>query len=235
MRKVLLSTIIAVLFLAGSIHAEVMPDPETHRVIGGLYSLACAVKLNAKPHSDISQLRQFFVNVPEDAQLRTEGGSLWVGVKVGELSTARHFLRTKAAELGIMESPGGYAWMSGEYAWLKADSVSLTAANGSGQDSGAVFLSTQGQDTWWLAHPDFTKQAARQVIAKFGVKDAPELHRPSGEKQSIYESVKPSSVRVPDKMHVGTRSKNSMDVELGTDVIFSPIPNIHHRSQGGND
>ena len=233
MRKVLVSTIIAVLLLSMSVRAEVNPDLETHRVIGGLYSLACAIRLNGKTDPQITQLRQFFTDIPKDSQLRTENGSVWVGVKVGELSTARRYLRTHAAELSIMEAPGGYAWMSGEYAWLKADGLSLTAANGS--DSDSVFLTTQGQDTWWLAHPDFTKQAARQVIAKFGVKDAPELHRPSGEKQTLYESVKPSSVRIPDKMHVGTRRKNSMDIELGTDVIFSPIPNIQRRNQGGND
>ncbi|MBQ3654906.1 MAG: hypothetical protein II954_10895 [Synergistaceae bacterium] len=233
MRKILVSTIIAVLLFSMAVHAEVIPDLETHRVIGGLYSLACAASLNGKPDPQISQLRQFFTDLPKDSQLLSKNGSLWVGVKVGELSTARRYLRTHAAELSIMESPGGYAWMSGEYAWLKADGLFLRAANGS--DSGSVFLTTQGQDTWWLAHPDFTTQAARQVIAKFGVNDAPELRRPSGEKQSLYESVKPSSVRVPDKIHVGTRSKNSMDIELGTDVIFSPIPNIHRRNQGGND
>ncbi len=229
MRKVLLSTIIAVLLFSIAVHAEVIPDLETHRVIGGLYSLVCAARLNGNTNPQISQLRQFFTDLPKDSQLLNKNGSLWVGVKVGELSTARRFLRSRASELSIMEAPGGYAWMSGEYAWLKVDGLSLRAANGS--DSGSIFLTTQGQDTWWLAHPDFTKQAARQVIAKFGVEDAPELHRPSGETQSLYESVKPSSVRVPDKMHVGTRSKNSMDIELGTDVIFSPIPNIQRRNQ----
>ncbi len=231
MRKVLVLIIIAVLCLSGYACANVEADPEIHRVIGGLYTLACAVELNGKTEPQIQQLRQYFSDVPNDwystVQISRVNNALWAGVSVGKISTARQFLRTHAQELGICESPEGYAWLGGYYAWLKISGLSgLRAARGTGTDSGLVFLNMNNSDLWWMASPSFTNQAAKSVISKHAAKNHPELHKPSGIHTSIYESVKPSDVRKPGDMHVGRR-RNSFDkeIELGRDVdlIFNPL------------
>ena len=231
MRKVFVSVMIAVLCLAGCACASVEADPEIHRVIGGLYSLACAVELNGNPEPHINQLRQYFSDVPNDwystVQVSHVNNAVWAGVSVGKTSTARQFLRKHSQELGICESPEGYAWLGGDYAWLKVSGISgLRAARGKGTDSGAVFLNVQGSESWWMASPSFTPQTAKSVIAKHGIKNPPELHKPSGVHTSIYESVKPSDVKKPGDMHVG-RKRSSFDKEIGTrgdvDIIFNPL------------
>ena len=232
MKKIFVSVMIAVLCLSGYAYGNVEADPEIHRVIGGLYSLACAVELNGTSEPQIRQLRQYFSDVPNDwysqVQISRVNNAVWAGVFVGKISTARQFLRGHAQELGICESPEGYAWLGGEYAWLKVSGLSgLRAARGKGTDSGAVFLNVQGSDSWWMASPSFTPQAAKSVLTKHGIKNPPELHKPSGIHTSIYEEVKPSDVRKPADMHVGRR-RNSFDkeIELGRDVdlILNPLP-----------
>lgn len=239
MRKIFVSVVLALFVLCGNAFAEVEPDTELHDIIGGLYSLTCAAALNGETQPHINQLRKYFADVPNDwystVQLSTESNAVWAGVAVGKFSSARKFLREHSAELDILDSPGGYAWLGGAYAWMKAADIvngklkpsGIIASRGKGRDSGLVFLSTKGQESWWTASPSFTPQAAKDVISRWGVKNAPELHRPSGvHGQSVYESVKPSDVKKPGDMHVGRR-KSSFDVrmDLGTDVIFDPMPN----------
>ncbi|MBQ9433904.1 MAG: hypothetical protein IJU26_06780 [Synergistaceae bacterium] len=231
MRKVFVSAVLALLCLAGSACANVEADPEIHRVIGGLYSLACAAELNGNSEPQVRQLRQYFSDVPNDwystVQVSRVNNAVWAGVAVGKMSTARQFLRTHAQELGICDSPEGYAWLGGEYAWLKVSGISgLRAARGKGTDSGAVFLNVEGSDSWWMGVPSFTPQTAKSVIARHGMKNPPELHKPSGIHTSIYESVKPSDVRKPADMHVGRkRSSFDKEIEIGRDVdlIFNPL------------
>ena len=199
MRKVFVSAAVCLLLAAASACANVEQDTELHRVIGGLYSLSCAVSLSGESQPGISQLRRYFSDVPNDwyttAKVERAKGSLWVGVAVGKYSTARKFLREHSAELGIYDSPNGYEWLGGDFAWLKVST--LKAARGAGTDAGTVFLSAGG-DSWWVASPSFTIQAAKTVISKWGVKRAPELHRPSGVSDSLYEAVKPSDVQKPE-------------------------------------
>ena len=241
MRKIFVSVVLALFVLTGQVNAfaAVEPDTELHGVIGGLYSLTCAAALNGETQPHINQLRKYFADVPNDwyntVQLSTEKNAVWAGVAVGKFSSARKFLREHSAELGILDSPGGYAWLGGAYAWVKAADIvngrlkpsGIIAARGKGRDSGLVFLSTNGQEFWWMGSPSFTPQAAKDIISRWGVKNAPELHRPSGVySESVYESVRPSDVKKPGDMHVGRR-KSSFDVrmDLGKDVIFDPFPN----------
>ena len=229
MRKVFVSVIITVFMFAGYACAEVEPDAELHSVIGGLYSLAAAVSINDNPTPHINQLRQYFVNVPDNwhnqIQLSRVHKDVWAGIAVGKYSSARRFLRANAQELGLYESPEGYSWLGGDFVWLKLFAVKLKAAKGTGSDSESLFLSADG-NRWWLSEPVFKKEASREILRRFGVKNAPELHGPSGVRESIYESVKPADVQKPADIHWG-RKKSSfdMDIELGKDVIFDPIPN----------
>ena len=232
MRKIFVSVIIAVLFTAGTAPAAVEQDTEIHNVIGGLYALAGAAKLNGN-HSSINQLARYFADVPdgwlERVQLSRVNNSLWAGISVGKYSTARRYLRNNAQKLGIYESPEGYSWLGGDFAWINVSHLALKAANGSGQDSGLVFLSSDGE-SWWAAMPSFSRRAESEILKMFGVKNAPELHRPAGVRESLYESVKPSGVKKPEDMHVGRkRTSLDMEVELGKDLIFDPIPNRHRR------
>ncbi len=221
------------------VYAEVEQDTELHRVIGGLYSLAAAVNLNGGVNPGTASLRRYFgSDVPSDwlsaSKVVREGGAVWVGVPVGKYSSARQYLRNNSKELAVFDSPGGYAWLGGDYAWMKAADISgnsirpvkILASMGSGSDSDAVFFSTQGRPEWWQASPSFGANSAKMVIDMFGVKNAPELHRPGGvSRSSIYDEVRPSSVGMPGKMHVGHRKSSfDMSIEMG-DVIFNPIPN----------
>ena len=235
--KKFLAAATAVLFMAFPVCAEVEQDMELHRVIGGLYTLAAAVNLYGVVNPGPAALSRYFggnasAEWHSTSRIEPQNGAIWVGVPVGKYSTARQYLRSRSKELAILDSPGGYAWLGGEYAWLKAADVSgnsikpvkLFAAMGSGSDSSAVFL-TQNQDQWWKAEPEFMSNSVKLVMDKFGVKNAPELHSPKGaSRSSIYDEVRPSSVGVPDKMHVGQK-KSSFDfgIEMG-DVIFNPIP-----------
>lgn len=235
MRKIFVAAIIIVLAFTIAAIAEVDPNTELHRVIGGLYSLVCAVDLNANPNPHINQLRQFFTGIPDDwhnqVQLSRLDREVWTGVAVGKFSTARQYLRDNSAQLGIAEEPGSYSWLGESYAWLKASVVkNIKAARGTGKDSGIVFLSTDGVN-WWQAFPNFSKEAANEIIRRWGVKKVPELHSPSGsETQSIYESVRPSGVQKPKDIHLRRRKSSfDMSINLGTDVYIDPVPNRRRR------
>lgn len=228
MRKLLL-VIVLIMSISSCAFADVEPDRELHKVIGGFYSLAAAVDLNESLKPNINQLGKFFVNMPENVQLSQVKNSIWAGVEVVKNSSVRNYLRSHSSELGITESPEGYEWLGGDYAWMKiADIVKgkivpikFLASEGDGE----IFFNVDGQNSWWMANPNFTAQASQEILSKFGV-NQPDLHAPSKTSRvSIYESVRPSEVRTPEKMHVG-RKRNSFDVELEIgDIRFDPIPN----------
>lgn len=229
MRKIFMLAFIGIFCIASIAFTDVVQDSEVHKVIGGLYSLAASVSINGSNTSHINQLRQYFTGLPDDwhnqVQLSRVHNSMWAGIAVDKYSSARRFLRSHAQELGITEAPEGYTWLGGDFAWLNLSGLRLKAAKGSGKDSGVIFLSADG-NSWFMSPYDFTKEALREIMRRFGVKKAPELHRPSAVRQSIYESVKPSDVRRPENMHVGRkRSSFDMEIEMGKDVIFDPIPN----------
>ena len=234
MRKIFVSVIIAAMCFAGNASAEVEQDVELHRVIGGLYSLVCAVNINDNPEPHINQLRQYFVNVPNNwnnqVQLSRVNKSVWAAVNVGKYSSARKYLRANAQTMGVAETPEGYAWLGGEDVWVKVSDVKLSAAKGTGQDSGLLFLSADGGATWWLTQPVFTDEAIREIMRRFGVKNAPELHMPSGVQENMYDLLKPSEPVKPKEIRMGTK-KNSFDmnIDLGKDVILNPIPNTRRR------
>ena len=230
-----------ILILASSSYADVNPELEVQKIIGGLYSLAVYVCLNGKINPDISNLTSFFKDIPEDWQENAKvvrvNSSIWVGVNVNQYSTARAFLRENAEALNITESPAGYAWIGGDEAWIKAGniydekihSLAIKAAKGSGNDSDIIFLSNNNQDSWWQMNPTPNTVAAREILSRWGVKNAPELHKPEGNKVSIYESVKPSEViRKPAGIHIATR-KNRLDMSMNIgNVVFTPVPQLRH-------
>ena len=234
--KKFFAVIVVSLCLVSPACAQVQQDTELHRVIGGLYTLAVAVDLSGSLNPDIGQLSKYFAEIPSvwSNSISTRNNTVWVGVPVDKFSSARKYLREHAQELGIMDSPDGYAWLSGSYAWLKAGYVSggkfipanIRASRGSGSDEGVIFFSAQGASDWWQAFPTFEPNFAKIVIERFGVNDAPELHRPEGVNTSLYDSVKPSSVGLPGKIHYGTsKSSFDMSIEMG-DVLLTPVPRI---------
>ncbi len=242
MRKITCALLMLVIFSSCSF-AEVNPDQEVHRIIGGLYSLAAAACLNdnVKPH--INNLVAFFKDIPDNwqnhAKIERVDSSVWVGVNVGKYSEARRFLRDNAEVLNIKESPEGLAWIGGDEAWIKAfdikdgkiKSLRLKAAKGSGKDSNVIFLSSQGQLAWWQMNPTPKTATANEIISRWGIKDAPELHKPeaASKTNSIYESVKPSGViKKPANIHISTR-KNKLDMSMNIgDVVFTPVPQLKH-------
>ena len=219
--------------------ADVNPDPEIHRIIGGLYSLAASVCLNENGNPHINNLVGFFKDIPENwqnnAKVERVNSSIWVGVSVNQYSTARSFLRDKAEALGITEAPAGYTWIGGNEAWIKAGDISngkikpirLKAAKGSDKDSSIIFLSTEGQSSWWQMNPTPKSAFADEILSEWGIKNPPELKKPKGNRVSIYESVKPSAVRKkPANIHIGTR-RNSFDMSMNVgDVVFTPVPHL---------
>ena len=235
MRSKFFAIILIIFVSAGcAFSSEVVnPDKDVHLVIGGLYSLAAAVSLNNNTNPDIDKIERYFVYAPANAQVSRVNNSIWVGVKLSKTSTARHFLRSNAPELNITDLPEGYSWMGGDFAWLKAADISgkkiipikFKVSRGTGRDSGIIFLSINGQNNWWQANPAFTQQGGSALLKKFGVKESPELHAPQGVAVSIYESVKPSPVSKPGKMHVGSNNSNDRSVAVG-DVMFNPIPSV---------
>lgn len=239
MRKVFTAFIFTLYILTSTSHAnsQVDPDKELHRVMGGLYSLASVVELNGSPTPSVNQLSKFFTNIPtgwqKTVKLSRVKNSIWAGISIGNYSSARHFLRSHAQELSITTDPEGYTWLGGDYAWLKVaeisngkpKSIALIASRGSGNDSNVIFFRAQGQNSWWQANPDMTPQAAELIMKRCGIRNSPELHSPEGVSTSVYDTVRPADVPVPDEMHVG-RTRTSFDVEFEIgDVIFDPIPN----------
>lgn len=196
--------------------ATVEPDKGVHQVLGKLYALSALAGLGEK---DLAAA------LP-DARTAQVKGVLWVGVPVDRFSTARHFLRAHAPELGIMDGPGGQPWMGGDSAWLRAaastkgaEGVPLEAAMGSGTDAKELFLGAGGY--WWLA-PELKSSDRQAILKRWGVTPAPELHAPAGTDR---EKITASPVGLPEKMHVGSH-EDPMSIGMG-DVIFSPIPRTH--------
>lgn len=231
MRKFLIVIVFA-LSRAACAFAEVEPDVELHKIIGGLYSLVSAVELNDNAQPHINQIRKFFAEIPKEWQSNSQiirvRNSIWVGVSVGKFSSARNYLRSHSEELGITESPEGYEWMGGNYAWIKAADVvrnEIVPVNYiASEGDNLIFFSTPGQNSWWQSNPKFTAEAAQEILNRYGI-NQPDLHVPEGTRVSIYDSVRPASVGTPEKMHVG-RKKSSFDMELEIgDIIFDPIPN----------
>ena len=242
MRKIFFNSIAIILiliFMSSASFAEVDSDFEKHKIIGGLYSLAAAVEMNAKIKPDVNSLVRFFERIPAGWQneIKIERDknkkSIWVGIAVDQYSTARKYLRTHATELGIKEAPGGEAWLGGEFAWLKAADIAkkkLKAASfKAAEGDETIFFNVPGTDSWWAAWPNFNQRSIKEILNSHGTDDAPELRAPKAEEiqqTSIYDDVRPSSVRVPDEMHMG-KKKNSFDMSMEVgDVIFNPIPNV---------
>ncbi len=233
------------LMLSSCSFADVNPDPEIHRVIGGLYSLAASVCLNDNHNPNVNNLVSYFKDIPENwqnnAKVERVNSAIWVGVNVNKFSEARRFLRDNAEALSITESPEGAAWIGGDDAWIKAcefangkiKSIRLKAAKGSGKDSDIIFLSAEGQNSWWQMNPTPKAKTADRIISRWGVKNISGLHKPeaSVKSNSIYESVKPSAVRKkPANIHIGTR-KNSLDMSMNIgNVIFTPVPQLKRDS-----
>ena len=236
MRKISCALILIMSICVPCLSAEVNPDAETHRVIGGLYALVSAANMNGELNPSIGRIRKYFADIPsgwqEGISFSRVKNELWAGVTVGQYSSARQFLRSHP-ELGITDTPGGSPWMGGGSAWLKAADivngrlrpVKLMASRGSGTDSGAVFFSTQGQSTWWLSSPALTRKTSQEALKLWGVKQAG-LRKPSGVSQSIYDEVRPSEVEKPGDIHTSRKKSfiDSLDMDMG-DVIFRPIPN----------
>ena len=113
MRKVFTASVLAVFMFTANASAEVNPDTEIHRVMGGLYSLVSAIAVNGETAPDIRALRKYFADVPvgwlDTVRVERAGNDLWAGVSVGKYSTARKYLRSNSPELGITDSPAGSA------------------------------------------------------------------------------------------------------------------------------
>lgn len=239
MRKIVTALILCV-FMCASCSAEVNPDPEVHRVIGGLYSLVSALAMNGQSAPNLRILRNYFADTPNNwldtIKVERVGNDLWAGVSVGKYSTARKYLRANSHELGITDKPAGDSWMSGDYAWLKAGSVNgvrltpitLKAAKGSGNDSGTIFFSPNDFN-WWQSYPSLNEKSSQEILTLWGV-EAVGLHKPEGGRHSIYDEVRPSAVSKPADIHTGRRREfgESYDVNMG-DVIFNPIPRTNYR------
>ncbi len=241
MRKIFLFFMIFILFSSPA-SAENNSDvfaSESHKIIGGLYSLVAAVELNAKTNADVNSVVRFFERIPpgwqNEVKIQSDKKSIWVGIAIDQYSKARSYIRAHASELGIFDTPGGVAWLGNEFAWIKAADISKKKLKpvkfSAAEADGTIFFNAQDSDTWWAAYPNFNSSSIRKILEAHGTDDAPELHAPKVSEEprtSIYDDVKPASVRVPDKMHMGTK-KNSFDMSMEVgDVIFNPIPNVHH-------
>lgn len=246
MRKIFLLILSLALIFSCSAYAGpvVENDTELHRIIGGLYTLASAVELNANPKPDINSLVRFFERIPpgwqKEVEIKTDKDkkAIWVGISAGKDAEARNYLRSHSKELKIFEKPEGDIWLGGNFAWIKAAEIAKKKIKpvdfSAAQSDGRIFFNVPGTDTWWTARPAFTSRAVKDTLESHGIENAPELHAPQADEArenssamtSIYDEVRPSSVRVPDEMRM-SRKKNSFDmsVEVG-DVIFNPIPNV---------
>ncbi len=241
MRKLFAVVVLCVSFAGAAFGFEMESNPEVHKIIGGLYALGSAVSLHNSTKPSVEQIARYFRNAPYDGKswnecvkISREKNSIWLGLLVDKFSNARSYLRTNADNLKLKDSPNGRAWLSGDFIWLKVAEISgkdlkpvrIDSCLGSGDDSEIVFLSVNG-DSWWQANPEFTSQASRNVIKNFGVANAPELHAPKNNLVSIYDEVKPSSVRVPDEIHMRREKTfgDQYETHIG-DVNFSPIPNV---------
>ena len=235
MRKIFVAVILVLCLCSSSFASLVEQDIELHKVIGGLYSLAAAVEINQKTNPDPRQLRNYFDDLPNDwldkIRVSRKANSIWVGVLIDQQSSARNYLRVNAPDLKITSDPEGYDWLGGYYAWIKAADVvndklhpmNLIAV----KSDGALFFSTKDQQNWWQANPSFNFRAEKMVLNKFTTNNAPELSKPKGVSNSVYERVKPKDTsKKPDEIHLKRKKSftDEMSIEMG-DVIFNPIPN----------
>lgn len=242
MRKIFIALILCVFMCGVSSSAEINPDPEIHKVMGGLYSLVSAMALKGDPAEDVRALQKYFADVPggwlDTVRIERVNNDLWAGVAVGKYSTARKYLRSKSPELGISDTPAGSAWMGGSHAWIKAGSINggkfipstLMAAKGSGKDAGIIFFSADSNE-WWQSYPSLTAKSSQEILKLWGVK-VQGLQRHEESRRSIYDEVKPSEVRKPADIHTGRKHEfgESYDVNMG-DVIFSPIPHTTYNDR----
>ena len=232
MNKIFTASILVMFMFTANASADVDPDTENHRVIGGLYSLVSAIAVNRDTAPDIGTLRKYFADIPgnwfNSVRIERVNNDLWAGVPVGKHSTARKYLRTNSHNLGITDTPAGSAWLGGDFAWVKAASingrklvpVTLKAAQG----DGAIFFSADGEN-WWMSYPEFTRKSAEEIMNHFGVMQEG-LRKPQGAgRRSIYDEVKPSEVRKPADIHTNRKHQfgESYDIDMG-DVIFRPVP-----------
>lgn len=237
MKKFIVSILILILISSASFAAEDdLTNAENHKIIGGLYSLAAAVELNAKTNPDINSLVRFFEKIPagwqKEVKIESDKKSIWVGIAVNQYSSARRFLRENSQNLGILDAPNGSAWLGGEFAWLKVGEIVKKKFNpvkfSAAEQDGIIFFNSDNSDLWFSAWPNFNSRSRKEILEKHGTENHPELTAPKVQEAgrvSIYDQVKPSSVRIPDKMHMGTQ-KNSFDMSMEVgDVIFNPIPN----------
>ncbi len=210
--------------------AQVEADPAIHKVIGGLYAVSAVRGLEGNTEPDANSLAKYFSGVSNlDIKFSRVNNNLWVGVAVDKRSTARKYLRSKSQALGICDNPGGGAWIGENYAWININKVLpvLKSSQGSGNDKDKIFF-TVDDNLWWQAEPAISKNYVQTILKKYHTDSAPVLNSPKGLKaQSIYDQVKPASVDVPEKIHMGNARKNSYDMEIG-DVIFSPVPNVRY-------
>ncbi len=235
MRKILTASIIVILMFTAFVSAEVNPDTEIHRVIGGLYSLVSVIAVNGETAPDVRALGKYFADVPGDwpGSVRVErvNNDLWAGVAVGKYSSARKYLRLNSPELGITDTPAGSAWLGGDFAWIKAGSINgkkLTpSALKAVQADGTIFFSMMGE--WWMSYPELSRKTSQAVIKLYGT-NQPGLHKPGEMRRSIYDEVRPSEVRKPADIHTSRERKfgESYDINMG-DVIFKPVPSTTYR------
>lgn len=235
MRKILTASIIVILMFTASVSAEVNPDTEIHRVIGGLYSLVSVIAVNGETAPDVRALGKYFADVPGDwpGSVRVErvNNDLWAGVAVGKYSSARKYLRSNSPELGITDTPAGSAWLGGDFAWIKAGSINgkkLTpSALKAVQADGTIFFSMMGE--WWMSYPELSRKTSQAVIKLYGT-NQPGLRKPGEMRRSIYDEVRPSEVRKPADIHTSRERKfgESYDINMG-DVIFKPVPSTTYR------
>ena len=210
------------------------PDPDAHRVVGGLYALAAVAGLNTKAAPTPAQLQRYFKETLS-IQFAEAGGAWWVGLPVDRFSNARRYLRAHAPELEIMDSAGGRPWLGGDAAWIKAavlqkgkkgteaSVIPLLIARGSGKDNKELFISINGAD-WWLL-PPMTDAARKAIFKRWSVKNAPELHVPAGT-PGMEERFKASPVGLPEDIHLGADS-DDFSIGMG-DVNLNPIPRVRN-------
>ena len=231
-------TLILCVSFCGVVNAStVEPDVELHKVIGGLYTLVAAIELNQRTNPDPKSLRNYFEELPSDwldkIRVSRKTNSIWVGILLDEQSSARNYLRVNAPALKITSEPEGYDWMGGYYAWIKAAdvvndklrSIKLIAT----KSDDALFFSILNQEHWWQAKPKFNARAEDLVLKKFAISDAPELMKPQGVSNSVYDKVRPTNtIRKPDDINLKREKSFSeeMSIEMG-DVMFNPIPSTH--------
>ena len=239
MKKIFLSVLILIMSCSISAFAvEAVNDPEIQKTVGGLYSLVSAIELNNKAKTDINSLVRFFERIPpgwqNEVKIESDKKSIWAGISVAQNSPARSYLRNNAQKLKIYDAPNGNYWLGSDFAWVKAADIAKKKINpvefSAAEGDGTIFFSLDGSE-WFAAWPNFKDYPEKEILEKHGTDSAPELHAPAAQdnqtRTSIYDEVKPSSVRVPDEMTM-SRKKSSFDMSMEVgDVIFNPIPNVH--------